>query len=95
MVSLEELALDLVVVGGHRSSDLQQVDMRDVIIPLPSEILLPEVSSQLRGNQLQILLTLTIRLLTSQQPPLRLYEVHHESFQGLIEYISEVFGRHR
>lgn len=66
MVSLEELALDLVVVGGHRSSDLQQVDMRDVVIPLPAKVLLSEVSSQLRGNQLQILLALTIGFLASQ-----------------------------
>ena len=94
MVSLEELALDLVVIGGHGSSDLKQVDMRDVVILLPSKVLLPEVSCQLRCDQLEILLALTIGLLASQQPPLRLYEVHHEALEGLIENISEVLGGH-
>lgn len=68
--------------------------MRDVVVLLSSKVLLPEVSRQLRGDQLKIFLALTIRLLASQQPPLRLYEVHHEPFQGLVEYVSEVLGGH-
>lgn len=60
MVSLEELDLDLVVVSSYGPADLEEVDMRNVVISLPSQVFLSEVSGQFRCDQLQIFLALAI-----------------------------------
>jgi hypothetical protein len=94
VVPLQQLRLDLLVAVGHRPPDLQQVQVRHVVVPLPPQGFLPEVRGQFRRNQFQVLLALAVALLARQQSPLRFDEVHHEPLEGLVEDISEVFGGH-
>ena len=95
MVPFEEFRFDLFITISNRSSDLEQINVGDVVISLPSKVFLTKVSGQLWSNQLKVFLTLTITLLSYQQPSLGLDEIHHQSFQGFIQNIAKIFRRHR
>lgn len=84
VVPLEELLLDLLVAVGDGAPHLQQVQIGHVVLLLLADVFLAEVGRQLGGYQLQVLLSLAVRLLPRKYPLLRLDEVHHQPLEGLV-----------
>ena len=85
MVSLYQLLLNLYIAIRNRPTNLQQIQMRNVVVLLTTDVLLTEESSQLRSDQLKVLLALTVRLLTCQNTLLGLDKVHHQPLQRLVQ----------